>query len=311
MDNIKNPLLEDISGKLGGVMITLPTRGLFYPKGVIADGVDPAAIEVLPISVVDELNFRDPYKIINGVAIKEMIARCCRGILQPEELCKVDVDLILIAARAASHGSKMDISVRCQNQFAIKKGKDGEEEISPCGEASEIKIDLDMVMLQFKPIGDQKDWQVTIPNKQLVQLMPLPYRAVVKGMTEVANQAKNARRLELEKKDLDVDALTDYQEKAMDNSARLQVQLLIDSISSVTTIGGVKIFDKLQIAEWVTALPGSWIMQINDMLNDKAGYADSFGNVKYKCPGCGTVQEVPINMDPTSFFSTGSRKRTR
>jgi hypothetical protein len=311
MEQNNNPLLLDVSGKLGSIMVALPTRGLFYKETTLAKDADPSAIEVLPVSVVDELNFRDPFKIINGYAIKEMISRCCPKILDVNDLCKVDVDLILIAARAASHGSTMELNVKCQNQFAVKKNSAGDEEISSCEEQSEIKINLDQIMLQYVSVGDQKEWQLTLPNKQIVQLMPLPYSAVVKGMIEVANQAKNARRLELEKKENDIDALTEYQEKAMDNSAKLQIKLLIDSISFVITSTGKKIYDKIMIAEWILALPGAWIMQLNDVLNKKADFADKFGIVKYKCPSCNSVQEVPINMDPTSFFSTGSRKRTR
>lgn len=306
-----NPLISDVSGRIAGITVSLPTQGLFYRRGVIADGVNPGAIEVRPISIIDEMNFKDPFKIISGLASREMIKRACPAILAPEELCKVDVDLIMIAAKAASHGSKVDLAVKCQNEYAVKRDSNNNEVIGHCEAAFDINVDLDRIMLQYVPVGSPQEWQVKLPNGQIVQLMPLPYEAVIKSMMDVANQTKLLKQLEINKKDKDVNEITKVQEQNLDMAAKMQINLLLASIVYVTTSTGTQIFDKVHIGEWISAMPAPWISTVNEALNQKSDVFENYGVARYACPECSYEQKITVNVDQTSFFSQGSRKRTR
>lgn len=303
-----NPLIADFAGKVGSILVELPTAGAFYGPGMFLPGTDPTKLAIMPISVVDEINFKDPFKIVSGMAVLEMLSKVAK-ILRPSELCKIDVDLILIAARVASYGSKLDVTVRCQNMMAVKSDADGNELLGPCGESVDLKIDLNRIISQFQNVGTVEQWQTTLPNKQIVQLMPMPYTSVVRGMMEVANQAKEAKQLELQHKDKDIYEVSKLHESTMDKAAQLQVLLMIDSIASVRTTTGTVVSDKRQIAEWLRTVPVQWILSISDMLNEKTKLLEGYGMTSYKCPSCSFKNELPVNMDMTSFFSVGSRKQ--
>lgn len=304
-----NPLLDELSGRIGGVTMALPSLGAFYGPDVMRS--DPSSVEVLPISVIDEINFRDPFKIVSGAAVREMVARACPAVARPELLCKVDVDAILVASRIASYGSNLEITLRCQNRMAVKRDADGAESVGPCEEPVELKVDLNRVLAQFQPIGQPDEWQVKLPNGQVVQLVPIPYASVLRGMIEVADQAKEAKRLELEKRDRDIDALSRLQESSMDKAAKFQVSLLIDSIAFVRTNAGQRISDVRQITEWLRSVPTTWVLQVNDLLNAKTAAIDKYGMASFTCPACSFKNDVPVNMDMTSFFSQGSRRQQR
>jgi hypothetical protein len=305
---MSNPLVNEVTTSLPGVVISLPTAGRFYDQGVLAPNTNPSAIEVRPVSIIDEINFRDPYKIVSGLAMKELIRRSCKEILIPEALCKVDIDLIMLAVRAASHGSTFETNMTCTNENVKTIQPDGTETVSACKAENNLKIDLNRVMIQFRDVGD--DWSITFPNGQIVQLFPIKYSSVIEGLTEMSNQAKESRKLTLLNKDKDIDAIEETQKNAMDKIAKLQVKLMVDSIKHVISVAKVVVTDKFMIYEWLASLPPDWIGAINDLMNRKSKMMEDYLNVSYNCSVCKHHQTFPMILDPTSFFSSGSRNST-
>jgi hypothetical protein len=299
---MSNPLTNEIKSSLPGITISLPSGGKFYPNGVLSSTCNPMALEIRPVSIIDEINFRDPYKIISGTAINELVARTCKDILLPGALFKVDVDLIMIASRAASHGPILETKVTCSN--TIKKEDNTEV---TCGAESEVKVDLNRVMIQFQSVGTLEDWALTFPNGQIAQMRPIPYSSVVHGLKEMSEHAKIGRRLELQNKDKDLDAIEDAQKNSLDKIAKLQVKLIVDSIDYVRTASGQNINDRVMIYEWLAAMPSDWVIKVNNMMNEKAKIIDSFSEVQFTCPSCKMKKPFPLSLDPTSFFSHGSQ----
>lgn len=301
-----NPLLTELKG-LPGIVVSLPTGGAFYPPGTFGEGTNPAEIEVKPISILDEMNFRDPFKVVNGTAVSEMIIRSCPVIRNTRFLCKVDVDLIMIAARAASHGPIFESKITCTNAEA-KKIVDGAERTEFCGAQSDVKLDLNRIIIQFGSVGSTDDWIVTLPNGQFVQLMPVPYATVVEGMQMASAQAKSAKRLQLEKKENDVDAIEQVNKEVYDRIAKLQVKIMVDSVCYVSSPKmKERIYDREMIYEWMASLPTEWIGKISDVVNAKAKMMESFTKASFTCPSCQKTQDFDMSLDPTSFFSNGSR----
>lgn len=300
-----NPLTNEIRASLPGITISLPSGGKFYQPGVLTASCNPMALEIRPVSIIDEINFRDPYKIISGTAINELVARTCKDILIPGALFKVDVDLIMIASRAASHGPILETKVTCVSD--IKK-EDGTEE--KCKAETEIKVDLNRVMIQFQSIGSLEDWTIAFPNGQVAQIRPVPYSSVIHGLKEMSEHAKIGRRLELQNKDKDLDAIEDAQKISLDKIAKLQVKLIVDSIEYVQTASGQRINDRVMIYEWLAAMPSEWVVNINNTINEKSKAIDKFSEIEFTCPSCKQRKPFPLSLDPTSFFSHGSQNST-
>src|SRR5678815_3026901 len=100
-----NELLNDLHNLFPPIQISLPTKGMFYPEGVLGKGVDASNIEVGTLGILDEFKYRDPFLLVSGNAMSYLIKHLCRDqILLPEELCEIDVETILLAARLASYG---------------------------------------------------------------------------------------------------------------------------------------------------------------------------------------------------------------
>ena len=111
---MNNELVNDLHEVFPPIEIALPTRGLFYPEGVLAKDTDPTRIRVGTLGILDEFKYRDPFMLVSGNAIGHLISHVCGSqIMVPEELCEIDVETILLASRLASYGPNLKLNHRC------------------------------------------------------------------------------------------------------------------------------------------------------------------------------------------------------
>lgn len=115
MSDIINPLLAKLhkSDRMPGVTYRLPSRGLTYTNGELADEVVDGEILVFPMSTLDEIYLRTPDMLFQGTAVEQTLSRCCPQILKPMDLLSKDVDFILTAMRQVSYGDIMNVPYKC------------------------------------------------------------------------------------------------------------------------------------------------------------------------------------------------------
>jgi hypothetical protein len=118
------------------VYLKLPSGGIGYSPGSI-DMPETGEIPIYPMTAIDEITARTPDALYNGTAVVEILRSCVPNIKNPWEVTNVDLDPLLVAIRAATHGSKMEIETDCPE----------------CKETSKYDVDLGGVLADFKP-GD-------------------------------------------------------------------------------------------------------------------------------------------------------------
>jgi hypothetical protein len=78
------------------IYIKLPSGGQFYPPGAL-DMPPNGELPILPMTAVDEITYRTPDALYNGVATVDVIRSCVPNIIDPWCIPVIDVDPLLIA----------------------------------------------------------------------------------------------------------------------------------------------------------------------------------------------------------------------
>lgn len=301
-----NPLLDDL-GRIPGTLVALPTRGLFYDEGVLVPSANPETIEVSAPTIMDELSMQDPFKVLSGRAIEDLIRNTCPDVLRPELLAKVDVDAIMVAAKISATGGITEMNVRCQNQEAPKKdGTKGE-----CGHIEAVKVDLYQVLATMGTIGSPEEWQVEIKvndRTHTVQIRPLGHAVVRRVMKEATIRMQEARSAGTPGS---FDEIERIQRSAYDAGGRLQVEMLVDSIKWVRTSAGLMVSDPMVIAEYLSKMPAHVLSAVRDRVDALAAMTERYTIIPFKCPSCGHTNDVYVAQEQTGFFSRGSRAEAK
>ena len=101
-----NPLTKYF--RIPGVHIKLPTHGAFMPTGSVAFTMNDE-VPVYPMRGMDELLLKSPDALMNGYAIEKLIESCVPAIKFPRLISSPDLDVILMAIRAATYGETITL----------------------------------------------------------------------------------------------------------------------------------------------------------------------------------------------------------
>ena len=278
----QNPLLENFNN-YPFISISLPTGGVFYDSSILDESVDPMEFEVGPFTMWDEVNWNNPYAIMSGKATNNIIKNVTQGVKNIDELCAVDIEAIFIASRQVSYGNIIEMDVTCENE--------------ECKKSSKISVRLDAVLLQYKNMGNLEQWQVEMPNGQVVQLKPVRYKDLIEFI-KIAIEHK--RKLEAGG---DAEKL---EEGFMEQMIEQQVNMMRCSVMYVQSASGVVVNNRQHINEWLDNLPSSWFKEIKEKSQEINEYNSRSGSVEHVCPYCEHKQLVNVIVDPTRFFGPAS-----
>lgn len=305
-----NRLLNDLHEVFPPVQISLPTRGIFYPNGVLGPNTDATNIEVGTLGILDEFRYRDPFMLVSGKALGHLVEHICGDqILMPEELCEVDVEAILLAARVASYGPNLKLNHTC---MAMKPGPipEGEKEapMIPCGFQNAFSIDLHEFILRYGPIENESRFEVLLPRVgQTVYLKPTPYRTTIEVMRNVMGNRRKLDDIAEHQEDfiMDPERFTQY-EDLINLSTDLQIQTLLDCIYAVKTRSGDVVEDTKEIMAWILELPKSDHDVISKQIQEITEDFRKISLIKYKCQSCGGDNEFNLQMNAEILFLAGS-----
>lgn len=302
---MNNPLLQELNQRLPGVTLSLPTGGLYYPEGTLSKTADPSNLTVHAFSVWQEVGFRDPYRIAAGTAMRDMVRQVCPEFLAPDVLAAIDADAIMVAARLASYGPEMELSIKCTNPATKVEldSKKVENTVPLCGMTSTVNVDLNKVAQQYIFIGGPDEHQVLLPNGQRVQVQPVPYMTTMDLMKTLLRQQRQLK--------VTGDNEADEAEfrRLIDESVDASMKVVHDSVGWVATSKGVKIGDREAIRQWFNRLPVEWAGQVTDAADKMADKVKDAGTIRFECPECKHAQErISIVQDPNRFFGRSSRR---
>ena len=293
-----NPLIEDLS--FPPISICLPTSGHWYADGVVDPIADPLDLEIKPIGILAEQNYRDPWLLASGKAIPRLIREVCPAILQPEELAEIDIEAILLATRLASYGDMLKLTHKCQYKNVDSEG-DGEI----CGEENDLDLNIQEFITRYDQIKNFEDYMVELKAvAHKVYLRPTPYKQSIQVLRQAVKAEQTFKLFEdISAEDfvMDADKIGSYTQLA-DLTSDVTVNSLVESIHYVTTVKGEKVYDKSTIREWLLAMPTTETKLIVNKINELALPLRQRSEVKYNCHACGFENKFLLELDPQRLF---------
>jgi len=266
------------------VYITLPSRGKFYPEGVL-DMPESGELPVFAMTAKDELIIKTPDALLNGQATVDVIKSCMPNITNPWQMPSVDLDACLVAIRIATYGENLDITTK----------------VPVLGEERSFTVDLRQVL--NKIVTPEFDNTLSINNIN-VELRPLSY----KEFTESNLKTFEEQRIFSLVND---DQLDDSEKLQRFNTSfkkltDLTVSMLSKSIAMLQ-IGDDQVTNQSHIEEFIDNVDKEFFKDITDHLEQqRKKFAIEpikvHSNEEDIAAGVPKEWEVPITFDQSNFF---------
>ena len=270
-----NPLLVKV--KLPGRVFGLPSKGLFYKPGVLADTVRDGEIQIKPMSALAEMKLRSADLLYSGKVLRELCVECAPEILKPESLLTKDVDALFVFLRIVTYGSRMDVN-----------------SVHDCDEAKVHKYQINIEESFADPhntVLEHKDtlYRVTLINGQVVTAKPPTYEAAM----QVVHLRQQIARLESENKRPD-DMMVE----------RVLITDLLAVIEAVTVDGPegkITVNNVEHITEWIRKMPKPLLNELVNAVQKTDQWGFSF-KIPLTCKDCNQSYEHNLEIDPINFF---------
>ncbi len=270
-----NPLAQYF--RRPALYLKLPSGGKYYPAGSI-DLPENKEIPVLPMTAIDEITSRTPDALFNGTAVAELIKSCVPNIKDPWSVPTMDLDPILIAIRAATHGNEMEIISVCPK----------------CQDDSKYGVNL-VGLLNGLKSGNYDD--TLILDSLTIKFSPLSYRKI----NEI-----NLAQFEMTQAVRNLENITDDNEKikqskvTMNKLNEITISLMSESVESITTPTAV-VTEKKYIIDYLNNCD----KKTYDLIKNKAVNLRESSELKplaVKCPSCSNEYEQQLTINVTDFF---------
>ena len=297
MDNsnpLKKPIIAPAANPLAqyyrkpGTYIELPSGGRFY--SITPKLSDTNELAVYPMTAKDELALKNPDALLNGEALKQVIASVCPDIKDVSEIPAPDIDAILVAMRLTSYGDDMELDV-----------SHGCEESE--GKSQRVTVGLGSVLSTTKVIPESLG-TVTLANGVIVQLKPYTLEAQSRLLRVQFNTMRQLQGAEANENST-IEQKADIANRGYDQLVALSQDILAASITSVTLPDGVEVINSNHIHDWIKNLDRA----SNERLDAEIKGFGKFGitrTLEVTCDHCNNKFTTDMLFDPTSFFNVGS-----
>jgi hypothetical protein len=262
-----NPLLNSL--KLPGRVFQLPSKGIFYAPGILADTSEHAEVQVKPLSALAEIKLRSPDMLFSGRALAEVCQECIPEILQPYELLSKDIDAIFCFLRIVTYGAEMEIKSthECAGAKLTTHVVDIEQIVM---NANNLILDHALTL-----------YTMTLSNEQKLMLKPVTFKSAMHVM--------QLRR--------DVEQIM----SAGGTSQELIEKTIIqDMLSIIESVEGIT--DVSMIEEWLRQLPKKYYKEITSYSKSANEWGFNL-TAQLTCKECGEVYPHNLELDPINFFT--------
>ena len=266
------------------IYLRLPSNGEFWAAGSLNLPANNE-LPVLPMTAIDEINYRTPDALFNGSAVINVIQSCMPSIVNAWETPATDIDSILVAIRIASYGHVFDVASTCpacKNQadysFDLRKVIDG---LTASNYTTEPLIYGDLALL----------------------LRPMNY----KSMTNINNMSFEHQK---SMQALNENTTMPEQEKlkamgeAMRKIADISILALGSSIASIRTPTAV-----VTESAFINELLLNCDRQLFTLIQDRAVALRATSSLKpleVKCTACSHEYKQAFTLDLANFFANAS-----
>jgi len=271
-----------------GTYIELPSGGRYYK--LTPKLSDTNELAVYPMTAKDELALKNPDALLNGEALKQVIASVCPDIKDVSEIPAPDIDAILVAMRMTSYGDDMEIDVM-----------HGCEESE--GKSQRVTVGLGSVLSTLKAIPETMG-TVTLANEVVVRLRPYTLEAQSRLLRVQFNTMRSLQGAEANENST-IEQKADIANRGYDQLVVLSQDILAASIISVTLPDGNEVTNFNHIHEWIKNLDRA----SNERLDEEIKAFGKFGitrTLEVTCDHCKNKFTTDMLFDPTSFFNVGS-----
>lgn len=297
MDNsnpLKQPIKQPVANPLAqyyrkpGTYIELPSGGRYYK--VAPKMSDTGELAVYPMTAKDELALKNPDSLLNGEALKQVIASVCPDIADVSEIPAPDIDAILVAMRMTSYGDDMELDVT-----------HGCEESD--GKSQRVTVGLGSVLSTSRAIPETLG-TVTLANGVVVQLKPYTLEAQSRLLRVQFNTMRQLQGAEANENST-IEQKADIANRGYDQLVALSQDILAASITVVRLPEGVEVTNFAHIHDWVKNLDRA----SNERLDEEIKAFGKYGitrTLEVTCDHCKNKFTTDMLFDPTSFFNVGS-----
>ena len=264
-----------------GLHVKLPTAGAFLPEAEF-DPTLAGDLPVYPMRAADELLLKSPDALMSGHAIISMIKSCVPGIRDPKKISTPDLDVILLAIRAATFGDSMDIDVTCPS----------------CNAENSFTCSLGNIMSTVKPVPAENP--VRLSDQVVVYVRPYTLEVATRVALATFEEARKIQATE----DMEGEQRAKAVNDSYDRLNLLNIRALASSVVKVVVPGSV-VSDPKHVSEFIGNTDRNWIEKIENRLKE----VNQLGidkNVAVKCEQCEHDWKAAIEFDPSSFFAKGS-----
>ena len=316
----KNPLIQDLIANeaFPSVSIALPTGGRWYTKGVLEKDTDPLDVPVGVLGVLAEQNYRDPWLVLSGESLPRMLKSVCPAIHEPNELCEVDLEAILLASRLVSYGPILELKYGCSGPVAPNEvtktetekeenKKDEEKKSTTCDHLNVINLDVNEHIMRYAPLEDDDvtDYILFIERiNQTVYLRPMSYFSVIQLIKDGVSrdrQIENMNEYTLDDLVVNPESIRKYTE-IVDMSTTSSLDAIASSIFCVESAKGERVNGDEFIKEWLLALPAVEVERITKLSNELAVKMRKRAEITFECSKCGWVNSIMLELDANRLF---------
>jgi hypothetical protein len=258
------------------IYIDLPSKGLYNEPGTLSS--DPAKLPIFGMTGMDEILLKTPDALLNGESTVKVIESCCPNITNGWDLSLLDLDILLVAVRIATHGNTMTVTHTCNecntiNDYDVELGNIIQH-FSSCNYDS--KIVLKDFSIKIHPLNYKQWTEFQMKNfaiqRQLTQTM---------SMTDKDEQSKNIGLL-------------------FEQVSQIQTEMLFAQIESVETQDGV-VNQREFIREWLINSESAIFEAIRTQV-DKNRITWQIPKMDVNCIECNAKNQLLIEMDQATFF---------
>ena len=278
---IGNPL----SGyfRMPGLSVGLPTGGRYLPAGSVNFDAT-GKVEVYPMRTADELLLKSPDALMSGLAIEKLIASCVPAIKTPALVSAPDLDVLLLAIRAATYGNNMAVEVRCPE----------------CETELSFDCDLAQVLSTMTPVPEELDLRLSAD----VVVCMRPHSLASQTKLLLAAYEEQRRAQMIDDNELDDSAKQRILSATLDRLTDFQTQSLSDAVVKVV-IPNQEVTDRAYIREFVGNTTKEW----SKMIQTRVEEINSMGvnrDMPAVCSKCAHEWTTKLEFNPATFFEQGS-----
>lgn len=274
---LNNPLRQFF--RRPALYLSLPSKGKFYPEGAI-EMTENGEFPVYPMTAIDEITSKTPDALFNGQAVVSIIKSCIPGIKDPWQMPSVDIDASLIAIRAATNGTDLEVESKCPK----------------CEEEAKYGVNL-IGLLGKMSVGNYDN--LLNSGELKIKLKPMNYTDINQG---------NLAQFEMQRDISSIESIVDQDERneksrtTMLKISKMNIDMMMNSIEFIMIPTDEQVIDKAFIGEFLENCDRN----VHELLRNSITSLRENTIIKpqqIKCIHCTYDYDQPLILNVTDFFA--------